>query len=120
MKTISRETALLMTIYNDALWDNHRVEYTPLKRDPQPEDRILWIDDPQKNILEILTKMDDKDYDITESDGCYTVYINLSMFPKFEELKIVDAAIKDELISPDTTSWDRTILGEKASGEEQR
>lgn len=109
MKTVSRETALRRPIHNNDFWDNHRIEYTPHKlREPQAEDRILIVASPRSNLLEILTKMDAKDYNIEEKLEEYHVTINLSMFPKLEEIKILEAARQDD---QDETAWMVVTLG---------
>ncbi len=113
MKTITRDTYLLIHPTCNIDWKEYRVEYTPLKRDPLPEDRVLWVTEPQKNILEILSKMDDKDYEINEDEDTYTVIINLSMFPKLEELKVLDAVIRDDVIDSENTAWDIMLLRDK-------
>jgi hypothetical protein len=100
MKTITNETYLRMP--PDVELDfktGYRVEYTPT-REPNPEDRVLWIMVPRKHILEIISKMDSSLYTIRDFDSdCLSgavVQINISVFPRFEEEKIRYAAELDE------------------------
>ena len=94
MRTISYETYMLMT---DELSLNHaRIEYTPL-RDPKPDDLILVIKNPGKEVLDIMTKMESKSYKfIPQENGDKFVNIYHKTLPEFEQCKLLTAACEDE------------------------